>query len=241
MDKDEDMMKIRFANVVKQILAERSLSQQEMADKYLDVSQACVRDYVGGEKTLPGKVRTETMRRIAKLYGSTTDDLMDYFETGKWKRRLTIQEVEVFVRSIQEPRILLGLMQLIQNVLEQRLSVLPEIPVQKEFNPYSKIIEPLEQEKKNVPSGYQWEVLLRAFGITEEEVDLLYAGETVQYATIMKLSKLLRMEMEPFQDLILSEPKSESIEISKIPIETPEELECTDGEHCGESEPAPIS
>lgn len=225
-------MRARFAQIVKKILVDRDLSQQQLADRYLNVSQACIRDYVGGEKTSPTQVRLITMVKIAELYGCTVDGLYHYLRTGRWKRGINATDVEGYIRSIADPKILLAIMSLSQNLLEQKIDAL-NIPVEKEkFNPSSKLIALIEQESAKVESPYQWETLLRAFEITEEDIEDLYVGQLPSLELLMKLSKVFRMDIEELTSLL--ECPTESIQLESIPIDADSIAECIDGSHCNE-------
>jgi predicted XRE-type DNA-binding protein len=231
---DTDIMRARFAQIVKKILLERDLSQQELADRYLGVSQACIRDYVGGEKTPPSKVRLITMIKIAELYGTTVDDLWHYLRTGRWKRRMSVQDVESFIRSIEEPRVLINLIGLVHSILQGRMDQLPQPESKPEFNRCSKILELIEEEKGKVESDFQWETLLRAFEISEEEMENLYLGDVPTLSTFTKLSKILRLSIDELQAMILESPSS--VVVSKIPVNADQIEQCIDGAHCGEEE-----
>lgn len=231
-------MRKRFAQIVKKILKDRDLSQQQLADRYLDVSQACVRDYVGGEKTSPTQVRLITMIKIADLYGCTVDSLYHYLRTGRWKRNVNITDVEGYIRSIEDPKILLAVMALVHSLLEAKLETITLPEPKKKFNPSSAIIDLIETESERVGSSYQWEMLLRAFEISEEEIENLYLGQLPSLELLMKLSKVLRMEVEELTNLLESPP--ESITVTSIPTNADSIAECIDGKHCdGDEEESP--
>jgi predicted XRE-type DNA-binding protein len=225
---DNEIMRARFAQVVKKILADRDLSQQQLADRYLNVSQACIRDYVGGEKTSPTQVRLITMIKIAELYGCTVDGLYHYLRTGRWKRGISVTDVEGYIRSIADPKILLAIMALAQNILEQKIDAL-NIPVEQEkFNPSTKLIALIEHESAKVESPYQWETLLRAFEISEEDIEDLYIGQLPTLELLMKFSKVFRMDIDALTNLL------------ECPAEATSIAECSQDDDCSDpEEPSP--
>jgi predicted XRE-type DNA-binding protein len=208
---DTELMRARLAMVVKKILLDRDLSQEALAKKYLDVSQACVRDYVGGEKTSPNQIRMITMLRISRLYGTTVDDLYYYLTTGRWKRRITSSDVEGYIRATKDPKILVALSGLIQSLLEEYIDNLPVALELKEFNPCQRIVDKLEEEKAKVDSSYQWEAMLRAFGISEEEIDDLYSGILPDMEMFIKLSNILRIPNEDLHNMIIADPNEKAL------------------------------
>ena len=174
------------------------------------------------------------MVKIAELYGCTVDSLYHYLRTGRWKRTVSVIDVEGYMRSIEDPKILLAIMSLAQSLLEEKINALPLPEPKKEVNPCERLIKAIELESSKVESAYQWETLLRAFEISEQEIENLYVGETPSLALLMKLSKVLRMEVDELTDLLDSPP--ETITIQSIPTDADSIEECIDGKHCGEDE-----
>lgn len=199
----EHDVKHRFKNVVSAILSSLKISQMELGQKYLDVSQSCVRDYLSG-RISPLSVKTGTMIKISNLYGVSIDALIYYLINGKWKRGLTYQELESNIRSITDVRMLAAMSCMISDLLKSRIDEMTEestmalIPSQRN----ARLIDALEQERETVGNETQWTALLQAFDITEAEIANLHSGTEPTFEFLLRLSKLLRQDIEELRELV---------------------------------------
>lgn len=193
----------RFQNVVATIMTSLNVSQMELGEKYLDVSQSCVRDYLKG-KVSPLSVKTGTMAKIAKLYGVSIDALLFYLVNGRWKRGLSYQELDATLRGITNLKLLVMLQCLTSDLIREKLEELqiPDTELLASNNTNNRLIERIEEEKEQINNDQKWFALLQAFDITEGEIASLYTGQKPAFELMLRLSKLLRCEINELQTLL---------------------------------------
>lgn len=192
----------RFSSVIRTIIENRGISQLTLGEKYLEVSQSCVRDYLNG-KVHPLSVKTGTMQRIAGLYGVSVDALLHYLLEGSWKQGLSYQELDSTVRSITDLKLLASLQALVSDLMRLQIEQLPlEQTGLVTANPNAALIEVIEDERNRINSPSQWQAVLKAFDIAEGELINLYNGKKPSFEFQLRLSKLLRLEIEELQRLI---------------------------------------
>lgn len=197
----------RFTGVVSSILTSLKVSQMELGQKYLDVSQSCVRDYLNG-KVHPLSVKTGTMYKIADLYGVSIGDLLHYLIHGKWKRGLSYAELGATIRSIDNVKLLVALQCLIADLIQKEINKLPEQDMTTivSSGKNNRLIEIIEENKERLNNPAQWQTLLEVFDLTEGEIISLYSGKNPPSDLLLRLSKLLQTDVESLKTLIDTSP-----------------------------------
>lgn len=89
--------KKRFVQLLKEALAENKFSQRDLCVE-LGITIGTLTKYLRGDVD-PNKVGVAIMRKLAKQLGFTTDTVLDYFETGEYRSKLTIDDVASWIQS----------------------------------------------------------------------------------------------------------------------------------------------
>jgi predicted XRE-type DNA-binding protein len=201
----------RFSVVIREIMDYRRLSQARLGQEYLGVSQSCIRDYVYG-KVHPLAIRTLTMQRVSHLYGVPIDDLLHYLINGSWKRSMSYQNLESSIRSITNIQVLSSLLTLVTELIKKELDKIETEPTtdleQEGIN--QSIVDMIETERARVNTPAQWISLLESYGIGEPEIISLHQGNKPDLNFLVRLSSLLRCDIDELQTKVELETKEEA-------------------------------
>ena len=190
----------RFIESLNQAMVMHSISQRKLGDE-LGVSIGTITKYLRAEVN-PYDVRSRITRNLAALLGVTTETLYNFYDTGEFKDRLTIKDVESWIRVTSEskdlPRILSALsasQRKLQNV--GATNIKPERPTDQEVERFGELL------------GAQFRAIAKEEVISQKEAWQLFLKQ--EFVTRMN-----EMDLELCQDVLRGDSKLDMNIILKL-------------------------